>query len=91
MTKEEREQARIVRENSQQMKQIQATQKELSATEYKQKARFKALEVAQYLKPPVTYVENSNLLSPNRKAIVSDYDVVAAAEKIYQWLIKVIK
>lgn len=58
-------------------------QKELSATEYKQRARFKALETAQSLNP------QRNIHLANEK--LPDFDIVKKSEEIYQWLIKIVK
>jgi len=92
MTKEEREQRRIIAAQDKVFQENQRMAKELSKEEYRQRARFKALETAQYLKPPVNYINDRSGLAPQQTVKVQpDYDVVAAAEKIYQWLIKVLK
>ena len=56
-------------------------QKELAKEAFKQKARFEALNTAQYLKPNTEYVIR----------VIKPYDVVKEAERIYQWLIKIVK
>ncbi len=80
MTKEERLIQSQLREN-------EKAQRQLSEKILKRDARFKALEVAQYLKPSTNYVNNP--LS-NQKAVVQDYDIIKKAEEIYKWLIKVL-
>jgi len=80
MTKEERLIQSQLREN-------EKAQRQLSEKILKRDARFKALEVAQYLKPSTNYVNNP--LS-NQKAVVQDYDIFKKAEEIYKWLIKVL-
>lgn len=59
-------------------------QKETSDNEFKRGARVKALETAQYLYPKI-----SSVVSVSTKQ--EKYDVIKEAEKIYQWLIKVLK
>lgn len=80
MTKEERLIQSQLREN-------EKAQRQLSEKILKRDARFKALEVAQYLKPPTNYVNNP--LS-NQKVVAQDYDIIKKAEEIYKWLIKVL-
>ncbi|MBP8116079.1 MAG: hypothetical protein KAY50_12040 [Chitinophagaceae bacterium] len=65
-------------------------QKELAKEAFKQKARFEALNTAQYLKPNTEYVRGGK---DNKEAIrvIKPYDVVKEAERIYQWLIKIVK
>ena len=84
MTKEERAIQSQIREN-------ERMQKQLSESSYKQNARFKALEVAQYLKPSTNYISDRTTLSQNLPKQETDYDIVKKAEEIYQWLIKVLK
>jgi len=78
MTKEERTIQSQIREN-------ERMQKQLSDSSFKQSARFKSLEIAQYLNPQ----RNASVLvgaKPDK-----EYDIVKKAEEIYQWLIKVLK
>ena len=57
-------------------------QKESEERAFKQNARFRALEAAQYLHPRRNEVATTK---------TTEYDVVKKAEEIYQWLIKVLK
>ncbi len=84
MTKQEREQNELMRQN-------QRMQKELSDKTFKQKARFEALNTAQYLRPPVNYINEAAGLAQRVTKVQPEYDVTKKAEEIYQWLIKVLK
>jgi hypothetical protein len=77
MTKEERLIQRQIIDNERKGKQ-------LSDLSYKRDARFKALEVANHLKPSPIYGTqlNSNIGKQ------PEYDIVKKAEEIYKWLIK---
>lgn len=77
MTKEERTIQSQIREN-------ERMQKQLSDSSFKQSARFKSLEIAQYLNP------QRNISAMGEKP-QKEYDIVKKAEEIYQWLIKVLK
>lgn len=77
MTKEERTIQSQIREN-------ERMQKQLSDSSFKQSARFKSLEIAQYLNPQ----RNISVMSEKPE---KEYDIVKKAEEIYQWLIKVLK
>lgn len=74
MTKEERTIQEQIREN-------ERTQKRLSDLSFKQSARVKALETAQYMNPNRTTLGGKQI----------SYDLIKESEKIYQWLIKVLK
>ncbi len=66
---------------------IEATakvQEEADNSRFKQNARFKSIETAERLNP------NRSFTIEKGKNPVA-YDVVKEAEKIYQWLVKVIK
>jgi len=77
MTKEERTIQSQIREN-------ERMQKQLSDSSFKQSARFKSLEIAQYLNPQ----RNISVMGEKTE---KEYDIVKKAEEIYQWLIKVLK
>jgi len=77
MTKEERTIQSQIREN-------ERMQKQLSDSSFKQSARFKSLEIAQYLNPQ----RNISVMGEKPD---KEYDIVKKAEEIYQWLIKVLK
>ena len=65
-------------------------QKELAREAFRQKARFEALNTAQYLRPNTEYIRGGK---DNKEAIkvTKPYDVVKEAERIYLWLIKGLK
>lgn len=65
------------------MKQQMKNQKEAYENDFKQKARFQAMSAAQYLRPPNEYIADP--LSGKRQSVVQE------AEKIYQWLIQLLK
>ena len=75
MTEEERIIRNQIREN-------ERMQKELSEIDYIRRARIRAIEIAQYLKPTTP---------PNGMGGLSEYNIVKKAEEIYQWLIGVLK
>ena len=61
-------------------------QKESEQNAFKQRARIAALETAQYLKPREPRTEEKAVIKK-----FNEWDVTKEAEKIYQWLIKVLK
>jgi hypothetical protein len=65
----------------------QKSQKDASDSEFKQRARFQALETAERLNP--NKIQNFAIAKGNKKEVV--YDIAKEAEKIYQWLVKVLK
>lgn len=62
-------------------------QKQIHIEVEKQAARMLALQTATTLKPPTPYVSGLTGNVPH----TPKYDVIAEAEKIYQWLIKDLK
>lgn len=77
MTKEERLIQRQIIDNERKGKQ-------LSDLSYKRDAKFKALEVANHLKPsPFLGTKLSSNIEKQ-----PEYDVIKKAEEIYKWLIK---
>lgn len=84
-TKEEVQQREAIRQHQRAAKELDAREKELSIAEYKQRARFKALDAAQYLKPSRDFNEPKGL---SQNTTLVNYDIVKKAEEIYQWLIK---
>lgn len=92
MTKRQEEQAaNKLREKGRlnQLKQqqdIAKAQKQASDSAFKQNARLKALDIAQYLKPREPRTGDKASLKK-----FNEWEVTKESEKIYQWLIKVLK
>lgn len=72
------------REQQSALKTQQKTIKEAEIASFKQRARFQALETAEGLNPNKSYA-----VERQPKAVL--YDITKEAEKIYQWLIKILK
>lgn len=87
MTKEEREQRKNIADQERAVRENERLSQQLSKEKYKRDARFKALEVAQYIN-----VSPKGVNPPEPQANRMNEDrIIDVSEKIYQWLIKVIK